>query len=74
MKVATLNKEALDILSEGLVLIQTMKDNKDYLDCIKAIMGLMEIFEEDKEFHTVLFSLREETKNLWRSQIKKSSR
>lgn len=74
MKVANLNEEALNMLSVGLDMIKTMKMNEDYLDCVKAIMGLMEMFEEDEGFHAVITDLRDETINLWRKKINKNKK
>lgn len=69
MKIANLSKRNLDIVSEGMVHIEKMRKEKEYLLAIKAIMGLMEMFEEDIVFHKALTDLREETKNNWKKEI-----
>jgi hypothetical protein len=74
MKVSNLSGPAADILKDGLIMIHAMKINEDYLECIKAIMGLMELFKGDAGFHKLLVDLRDETKNLWRKKIDKNKK
>lgn len=74
MKVSNLSGPAADILKDGLIMIHAMKINEDYLECIKAIMGLMELFKGDTGFHKLLVDLRDETKNLWRKKIDKNKK
>lgn len=74
MKISNLSGRNLESLQEGLIMIQAMKINEDYLECIKAIMGLMELFKDDAGFHKLLVDLRDETKNLWRKKIDKNKK
>jgi hypothetical protein len=74
MKVSNLSGPAADMLQDGLTMILAMKINEDYLECIKAIMGLMELFKGDAGFHKLLVDLRDETKNLWRKKIDKNKK
>jgi len=74
MKISNLSSRNLDTLQEGLIIIHAMKINEDYLECIKAIMGLMELFEGDAGFYKLLVDLRDETKNLWRKKLDKNKK
>lgn len=74
MKVSTLSQKALDELSQGMELIEVMRKNEDFFECIKAITSLMEIMKEDKEFVKALSDLRNSTKNLWRAKIENTKK
>jgi hypothetical protein len=69
MRVDRLSKKGLKHLKDGLKLIEEMKKNEDYFECIKTIMGLMEFFKEDEEFYNSLYNLRDSTKNLWKNKL-----
>lgn len=71
MRVATLNAEGLQHLSEGMDILYELRNEKKYFEFIKGIMEMMEWFKEDEKFYSVLVVLRDETKDMWKAEMKR---
>lgn len=71
---ANLSRKNQNEVKQGLEVIAKMKENGDYFNTIKGLMGLMEMFEEDKEFYRLVKNLRDTAKDLWKAQLEKKTR
>lgn len=64
MLVNKLNKKGVIYLNKSIKLIEEMKKNKDYIECIQLIKELINFFKEDIEFCKILNQLKETTETL----------
>jgi hypothetical protein len=64
MLVNKLNKKGVIYLNKSVKLIEEMKKNKDYNECINVINGLIEFFKEDNDFCKILNQLKKSTETL----------
>jgi hypothetical protein len=65
-----LNKKGVIYLNKSIKLIEEMKKNEDYFECIKVIKELIIFFNEDNEFCKILNQLKKITETLWEEKIK----
>ena len=70
MLVNKLNKKGVIYLNKSIKLIEEMKKNEDYYECIKVIKELIIFFNEDEEFCIILNELKKTTENLWKEKYK----
>jgi hypothetical protein len=70
MMINKLNKKGVIYLNKSIKLIEEMKKNEDYFECIKVIKELIIFFNEDNEFCKILNQLKKITETLWEEKIK----
>lgn len=70
MLINKLNKKGVIYLNKSIKLIEEMKKNEDYFECIKVIKELIIFFNEDNEFCKILNQLKKITETLWEEKIK----